>query len=240
MSTLVRISDAERVIFVGDTHGDFYTSKKIIKNYMNKGTKIIFLGDYVDRGLYSRKNLEFLLHQRKKYPDRIILLQGNHEGYMIYNFSPAEFWESLEEKEKLKFYKTLKKLPLIAIVKDIIAVHAGLPMIKKIEEIKNIKIGSKNWYFVCWGDFLEEKGAYLGIDPLTGRPLFGRDYFFSIMKKLKKKVLIRSHQPDAKTFMFDNRCLTIFTSSFYGRRQIVIYDLEKKIKDATDLEIIEI
>jgi len=41
--------------------------------------------------------------------------------------------------------------------------------------------------------------------------------------------------------MFDDRCLTIFTSSAYTReRTIAIYDFEKPIKTAEDLEILRI
>ena len=61
------------------------------------------------------------------------------------------------------------------------------------------------------------------------------------MKRFDKKVLIRSHQPTSPLFMFDNRCLTIFTSSAYTReRTIAIYDFKKPIKTAKDLEIVKI
>jgi hypothetical protein len=81
----------------------------------------------------------------------------------------------------------------------------------------------------------------LGLDIFTGRPQFGRDYFFKLMEKFNKKVLIRSHQPDAPLFIFDDRCLTIFTSSAYKKeRTIAIYDFEKEIKIAKDLEITRI
>jgi hypothetical protein len=58
------------------------------------------------------------------------------------------------------------------------------------------------------------------------------------MKRFDKKILIRSHQPNAPQFMFDNCCLTIFTSSAYTReRTIAITDLSKQIKTAKDLEV---
>ena len=91
------------------------------------------------------------------------------------------------------------------------------------------------------GRFFNQKGEYFGIDfynPFTGRPQFGKDYFLKLMKRFNKKVLIRSHQPNSSLFMFDNHCLTIFTSSAYPReRTIAIADLTKEIKNAKDLEI---
>ena len=228
------------MIFVGDTHGDFEASQKVIKDYLKPGNKIVFLGDYVDRGPYSRENLDFLLEVKAKNPNQIYLLQGNHEGHHILKFYPAEFWESLSQKEYKKYCSIVEKFPLIIITKDIIALHGALPDCPR-NVLGQIKTGSEEWRQITWGDFPDESGEYLGIDPFTGRPQFGRDYFFKMMERFDKKVLIRSHQPTSPLFMFNNRCLTIFTSSAYTReRTIAIYDFEKPIKTAKDLEIVKI
>jgi len=237
---LIEIKKAKKVIFVGDTHGDFEASQKVIKDYLKPGNKIVFLGDYVDRGPYSRENLDFLLEVKAKNPNQIYLLQGNHEGHHILKFYPAEFWESLSQKEYKKYCSIVEKFPLIIITKDIIALHGALPDCPR-NVLGQIKTGSEEWRQITWGDFPDESGEYLGIDPFTGRPQFGRDYFFKMMERFDKKVLIRSHQPTSPLFMFNNRCLTIFTSSAYTReRTIAIYDFEKPIKTAKDLEIVKI
>jgi protein phosphatase len=238
MEKLIEIKKAKNVIFVGDTHGDLEASQKVIKDYLKEGNKIVFLGDYVDRGPFSKENLDFLLDQRKKYPEQIFLLQGNHEGHRILKFSPAEFWESLSKTEYNTFSTIVENMLLVLVAKDIIALHGVLPNLENLKEINKIKLGDENWFRICWGDFYDEPGEDLGIEIFTGRPKFGRDYFFKIMERFKKKVLIRSHQPDAPLFMFNDRCLTIFTSSAYAReRTIAIYDFEKPIKTAKDLEI---
>jgi phosphoglycolate phosphatase-like HAD superfamily hydrolase len=36
MKNLLEIKNAERVIFVGDTHGDLEASQKVIKNYLKE------------------------------------------------------------------------------------------------------------------------------------------------------------------------------------------------------------
>ena len=245
---LIEIKKAKKVIFIGDTHGDLEASQKVIKDYLlarrslgeggKPGNKIVFLGDYVDRGPYSKENLDFLLKTKLKYPNQIYLLQGNHEGHHILKFSPAEFWESLNEEKYATFSTIVENMSLVVVTKDIIALHGVLPDVKNLEEINNIGLGSEQWHQITWGDFEEAEGEYLGIDPLTGRPQFGRDYFFKLMERFKKKVLIRSHQPNSPLFMFDDRCLTIFTSSAYTRERIIaILDLEKGLKTAKDLEI---
>jgi len=74
-----------------------------------------------------------------------------------------------------------------------------------------------------------------------GRPQFGKDYFEDKMKKFGKNVLIRSHDPKARTIMYNKRCLTIFTSEAYHReRTVAIADLDKEIKTTDDLRIEEI
>ena len=238
---LIEIKKAREVVFVGDTHGDLEASQKVIKEYLRPRNKIVFLGDYVDRGLFSKENLDFLLENKKKYPNQIYLLQGNHEGHKILKFSPADFWENLSKAEYTAFSTIVEKTVLVLITKDVIALHGVLPNLKNLEEINKIKLGDENWFKICWGDFYDEPGENLGIDIFTGRPQFGRDYFFKLMKRFDKKILIRSHQPNAPLFMFNDRCLTIFTSCAYAReRTIAIYDFEKSIKTAKDLEIIKI
>jgi protein phosphatase len=238
---LINIKKVRKIIFVGDTHGDLEASQKVIKDYLKEGNKIVFLGDYVDRGPFSKENLDFLLDQRKKYPNQIYLLQGNHEAYRILKFSPAEFWESLTKEEYHKYYHIVENFPLAIVVKDIIALHGALPKIEKLEDFEKIKIGDENWFRICWGDFLDEPGEELGIDPFTGRPQFGRDYFFKIMEKINKRILIRSHDPSVPQLMYNDRCLTIFTSCAYRRERIIaIYDFGKTIETAKDLEIMRI
>lgn len=238
---LIEIKKAKKVIFVGDTHGDLEISQKIIQDYLRPGNKIIFLGDYVDRGKFSKENLDFLLKERKLHPDQIFLLQGNHEGYSVLKFSPAEFWESLEEREYEKYARIVKNFPLAVVVNSIIALHGALPNFKRLEDFEKIKIGDENWFNITWGDFYEKEGENLGIDVFTGRPQFGKDYFFKIMKNFNKKVLIRSHQPDAPLFMFNNQCLTIFTSLIYNKeRMIAVVDFQKIVNNIFDLKIVKI
>jgi len=238
---LIEIKKAKKIIFIGDTHGDLDASQKVVKDYLKEGNKIVFLGDYVDRGPYSRENLDYLLRIKEKYPNQIYLLQGYHEGHRILKFYPVEFWGSLSKEKYNTISTTVEKMSLAAVTKDIIALHGALPDVKKLNDINKIKIGDKNWFRICWGDFFEESGEYLGSNPFTGRPQFGRDYFFRLMERFNKKVLIRSHQPDTPLFMFNDKCLTIFTSSAYTReRTIAIYDFKKPIKTAKDLEIIRI
>jgi hypothetical protein len=222
---------------VGDTHGDLDASQRVIRQYLQKPYRIAFLGDYVDRGEYSKENVLYLLHLKMEHPDEIFLLAGNHEGYMVKELFPANFWDFLSLKEREVFGLLFSKLPLaIASQNGILALHGGLPELNFLEEIDKIEWGDANWDKIVWGDFVETD-----VDTLNnwwGRPQFGTPYFEQMMDRYQKQILIRSHQPNAPRLMFKKRCITIFTSHAYlPIRSILIADLEKEIRTADDVTI---
>lgn len=49
--------------------------------------KLIFTGDYLDRGPNSDKVLDFLIDLEKKYSDQIVFLMGNHELMLLEAFN---------------------------------------------------------------------------------------------------------------------------------------------------------
>ncbi len=234
--------ESGRVIFVGDTHGDFEATEKIVRKHLKPGNNVVFLGDYVDRGPASRENINFLLRQKIEHPDSLFLLMGNHEGYAVVSFHPADFWGGLDAELRQRYSEVLSKLPLaVSTSNGIIALHGALPDVPGLEDISKIKLGSTEWHQITWGDWQEMEGGFLGMDPYTGRPQFGRGWFEEIMSRLGKNVLIRSHQPGAPAIMYGGRCLTIFTSSAYRyyvpERTIALVDLERGVEGVDDVEI---
>ena len=240
---LLSLKPEGKFIFVGDTHGDLDASVKAVEKYFKSDTRIGFLGDYVDRGPFSRENIDYLLEKRNKNPDRIFLLQGNHEAYNILPLNPADFWNRLSWDEQKKYSKIFQKMPYALSIGGIIALHGALPDIQNISDINNIPQNqyNRNWNAILWGDF-EDKPSSFDYE-MSGRPKFNKKYFDKIMNRIRKNVLIRSHQPHIKQKIYDNRCLTIFTSSAYGgNRTIAIADFNKKreIKTIDDLIVEEV
>lgn len=234
---LIHLSSRGKVVFVGDTHGDLDATEQVIFRYLKKPYRVVFLGDYVDRGDQSEENIDYLLHLKLEHSDDLFLLAGNHEGYMVKPHHPANFWDSLSIRERKAYSLLFSKFPLAATSQNgILALHGGLPDLKSLEEINQVEWGDDNWDRIVWGDFMEREADFLG--DWGGRPQFGRQYFERVMDRYQKRVLVRSHQPHALPLMFKKRCITIFTSSAYMPfRTIVIADLEREIRTAENLII---
>ncbi|PIV21292.1 MAG: hypothetical protein COS40_08080 [Deltaproteobacteria bacterium CG03_land_8_20_14_0_80_45_14] len=232
---LIHFPSQGKVVFVGDTHGDLDASQQVIQRYLKKPNRIVFLGDYVDRGSYSEENIQYLLELKLEHPEEVFLLAGNHEGFMVKEFYPANFWTSISFEEREKYGLLFSKFPFsIATQNGILALHGALPDLKSLEEMNWIELGDGNWDRIVWGDFVENEMDILG--DLWGRPQFGRSYFERMMDRYEKQVLVRSHQPHAPITMFNKRCVTIFTSHAYlPTRAIAIADLEKEIRSAEDI-----
>ncbi len=77
-----------RTFVIGDIHGCYdelyaLTTNLIVKAGMQpKKDRLVFLGDYVDRGLKTRQVIETLMKWNKKYP-HWQFLYGNHEDLML-------------------------------------------------------------------------------------------------------------------------------------------------------------
>jgi predicted phosphodiesterase len=234
---LIHLPSQGKIVFVGDTHGDLDASQRVIHQFLKKPYRIAFLGDYVDRGEYSKENIVYLLHLKREHPDEIFLLAGNHEGYMVKELSPANFWDSLSLRDREIYGLLFSKFPLaITSQNGILGLHGGLPELNSLEEMDQIEWGDSNWDRIVWGDFVESDVDILG--DWWGRPQFGRSYFRQMMDRYQKQILVRSHQPNAPLLMYKKRCITIFTSKAYlPIRTILIADLEKEIVTAEDIVI---
>lgn len=64
-------------------------------------TKLLFLGDYVDRGMYSVEVLILLYSLKLNYPKSVVMLRGNHETRKMtsyYTFR-AEVLEKYQDEQ---------------------------------------------------------------------------------------------------------------------------------------------
>src|SRR4030066_228013 len=80
---LIHLPSEGKVVFVGDTHGDLDASQQVIHQYLKIPYRIVFLGDYVDRGEYSEENIQYLFSMKFRHPDQLFLLSGYQNGFLV-------------------------------------------------------------------------------------------------------------------------------------------------------------
>eukprot|EP00792_Barthelona_sp_PAP020_P005656 TRINITY_DN2747_c0_g2_i1.p1 TRINITY_DN2747_c0_g2~~TRINITY_DN2747_c0_g2_i1.p1 ORF type:complete len:485 (+),score=127.26 TRINITY_DN2747_c0_g2_i1:77-1531(+) len=128
----------------GDIHGQYYDLLNIFENCgdVTPQKKYLFLGDYVDRGMFSTQVLIYLLCIKIRYPTQLIMLRGNHECRQMsayFNFQKECLVKySIDTYEAFcDFFQTL---PLCAVVDNhFFCVHGGLsPHVKTVEDIQQI------------------------------------------------------------------------------------------------------
>jgi len=229
------IKKGAKSIFVGDIHGDYKTLLKVIKTFFEKEFNyIIFLGDYIDRGYADMqiKTLNIILHLKKIYPDKVIILRGNHEWRYInaeYGFKDAILYH-LNPFIYYRYNELFEELPVGVLIKSpkILGVHGGIP-ISENSEVYSIKDISKIPKKLCFEDKLAQqllwndpsekidtyKKNYRGLGYI-----FGKKPFKKFMKHNDINYCIRSHEiikSGVKT-LFNNKLISIFTSKSYNRK----------------------
>lgn len=74
----------DKIFVIGDIHGCFDKLRTLMEKIPIdlEQDKLIFIGDYIDRGLNSFKVLDYLVKLKIQFPN-IIFLKGNHEEMLV-------------------------------------------------------------------------------------------------------------------------------------------------------------
>lgn len=129
-----------KTVVVGDIHGCYHTLMRLLDNIGidEKSDKIVFLGDYIDRGLYSKEVVEHLrAMQSRMGTENCVCLMGNHEHMALSSCSGEDVWMSNGGCATLWSYRYdieqladdvqwFNGLPVVAKDKHHIYSHAGL------------------------------------------------------------------------------------------------------------------
>jgi hypothetical protein len=95
--SLVKLPREGDLYVVGDLHGDAHITA-LLESYFERKiapqSRIVFVGDYVNNGLKSIETLRTILDLRKRYPENVILLSGNHEVGETYATAFKEFFDT--------------------------------------------------------------------------------------------------------------------------------------------------
>jgi calcineurin-like phosphoesterase family protein len=74
----------------------------LLLNSEKKG-KVVFLGDYIDRGEHSLECIILLLAYKMAFPSRIVLIRGNHDDQY---YSTTSFYSTSENFKRIVSVET--------------------------------------------------------------------------------------------------------------------------------------
>ncbi|GAF06004.1 metallophosphoesterase family protein [Saccharicrinis fermentans] len=199
----------KRLFALGDIHGCFDSLKELVENkiQLNKGDKLILLGDYIDRGNKSKEVVDYIIDLQEKGFD-IIPLLGNHEMLLL---------ETLEDEKNLSKWiqnggvKTLKNF-------NIESVNDISP--KYLEFFKNLQ----NYY-----SFEEFLFVHAGCNDKVVNPF--QDTYSMLWKSqatytsplLTNKIIVHGHRPISielciKQFDENKQVINIDTGCVYKEK----------------------
>jgi diadenosine tetraphosphatase ApaH/serine/threonine PP2A family protein phosphatase len=224
----------QNVVIIGDIHGDLNSLFDILKDIeyekflADAKNKMIFMGDYVDRGSQSIGVLYTICYLKQKYPHSVILMRGNHEAPIEFPFSshdlPLEIVERYGERGKqqiyinriLPFFRLLILSTLIQ--SQVLIVHGGVPTqcAGLTANFKNsIATAEQNihegWMEeILWNDPRQHIKNNNEWEP--SRRGIGRHFGINISKRWLRltgaKMIIRGHEP-CKGFKIDHDGLVV-------------------------------
>ncbi|KAK3371510.1 Metallo-dependent phosphatase-like protein [Lasiosphaeria ovina] len=135
------VVDDDETIIEGDSMDTSDSTPATTATSQSADTRFVFLGDFVDRGYFSLETFTLLMCLKAKYPDRIVLVRGNHESRQITQV--YGFYEECQQKYgNASVWKACCQvfdfLVLAAIVDGtVLCVHGGLsPEIRTIDQIR--------------------------------------------------------------------------------------------------------
>jgi len=256
---LVEVPPVGEAIIVGDIHGDLESLTHILKNsnFMEKAKGgedilLIFLGDYGDRGFNSPEVYYVVLKLKELFPERVVLMRGNHEGPDDLLASPHDLPIHLNRKfgeRGSEVYLKLRELfnhlyTAVLIDERYILLHGGAPSeastVDDIAYAHEKHPSERHLEEILWSDPWEGiKGTYAS--PRGAGRLFGENVTDGLLKMLGVKVLIRGHEPSEEGFKtnHDGKVLTIFSrrgSPYYNNYGAYLHlDISQKVEKAKQL-----
>ena len=254
---LVQLADIGRLAVVSDLHGDVQTLFRILEGFdfenflSDKSNKLVFLGDYVDRGSDSAGVLYSVCSLKSKYPDSVILMRGNHEAPAEFPFSPHDLPYEMQDRFGpagkglyLTALTLFRFLTLAVVIKDrFLLVHGGVPTEVSdpllISDAQESHVRNRVMEELLWNDPRPVEGWARSARGI-GR-YFGHDITEKWLRSTSTKVVLRGHEP-CSGFKIDHggRVLTLFSSKeaypAFGAAYLVIDGAKlAHVQDANDL-----
>ncbi len=210
--------------------------------------KLVFLGDYIDRGLYSFDGvLRTVLQLFMTVPDSVIVLRGNHESFIS---GPEGVWSAVAPAEALtsimpyvprpllESYKLLfDQMPTAFLFDRTMFVHGGIPrddsFAKHYKDLGSLNHGELRFQML-WSDPSQTDSVAVGIQKRNPRFNFGRDQFRAFMEKTGFTTMIRGHEKIDAGFeltydLGDLMLINLFSAGGWDNRDLPLDSSYRKV-----------
>ncbi|HTT34345.1 MAG TPA: metallophosphoesterase [Thermoplasmata archaeon] len=217
----------EAVVF-GDSHGDWWSTLAIAGRFLADpaGRCLVGLGDYVDRAPDdcaegSVANALYLLELAAEFPDRVFLIQGNHEAVRRIPALPHDLPEEVDQlwgPDPERYHRLiglLERGPLAALsTTGAYLAHGGFPRAGTAANWRRAfdEPTDETLLDVLWTDCAESR-----IDRGIGPP-FNEAALEAFLDRTGARVMLRGHDPDlAGRVVYHDRCLTLHSTRIYEK-----------------------
>jgi hypothetical protein len=203
------------LIVLGDLHGCYSCLKAAVlqsdflpKVAARQNVKLVFLGDYVDRGRFSYDGiLRTVLGLFLALPDNVIVLRGNHEYYVDQGnrvsagVAPAEAiatYAPYMPKAMFDTFRTLfEAMPTSLIAGRTLFVHAGIPrdatFAAKWRDLSSLSDPELR-FEMMWSDPSSSNFVPAELQKANARFPFGKQQFHAFMERIGCTALVRGHE----------------------------------------------
>lgn len=233
---LIEIRDCDELAIIGDLHGDSRTLFRILdgidyeKFLSSQENKMVFLGDYVDKGSDSIGVLYAICHLKHAHPDSVVLMRGNHEAPAEFPFSshdlPCRMQDRFETGAMVLYGRVLALfglLTLATVMRDrLLLVHGGLPTHaihgdnwrQVIATAQKSHLQNRVMEELLWNDPRPLEGDVEWEPSLRGIGRhFGRAVTERWLAATNAKVVVRGHEPCRNGYRINHngKMLTLFS-----------------------------
>lgn len=240
-----------RAFVFGDTHGDWLSSREAVRAFEAgpPGSVLVGLGDYVDRSPPDLPggavaNACFLLGLCARLPDRVFLLQGNHETMRRIGASPhtlpqevARLWGP-DRRRYERLMGLLERGPLAAVsASGAYFAHAGFPRgaVPPHWQEAVAEPTEERLLELVWSEPEASTSRRGGIEPWTEADL---EKFLSTTGLA---AVWRGHDPDlAGQPLYRGRVMTLHTTRIYQRYGgvlLAVVPLDRPLRSVQDAEL---
>lgn len=226
---------------IGDLHGCYSCLKAVltqtdffrkVAEYERKPEtavcpKLVLLGDYIDRGMFSYQGvLRSVLQLFAKAPEHVVLLRGNHEYYIehqgkVYGaVRPSEAMDTLKphfSEEVFQHYiRLFEAMPTSFLFEKYLFVHGGIPKDSTIKSLYKDLSSLNEWdirFQMMWSDPSSADVIPASLQDQSARFPFGKLQCQAFLQKIGCHTIFRGHEKVEEGFreIYADAAISLFT-----------------------------